>query len=301
MFGAQVFKFIGAHRRPPIILLKIGPEFKEYCYGFIPDAAITNSMKAQYLTGIKSGLLSGIITGVIFSIMISALIYLTMTNTPTHTENLQINSNTIANFFGFGSNFEKISMKDLIINEVVLIIAFGAAGGILLGIATAIVMPITRKSPSFSISLLVIIALIAYYSQTYGVLYESISYARLSSDVDNYIKFLMIMLYLIPPIVYLAFEGILLNYFWGAFTVVNLEPAKTLKEYFVPSAPRPPKIPIAPEPVLQSSISNDLKNYIFLCIDKGISPEEIRLMFKGYGYDPKAVNEVIEEKIPAKI
>lgn len=270
-------------------------------------------MTTHYFTGIKSGLLSGIITSVIFSIMISTLIYSTMTNTPTNTGNLQINNNTIANFFGFSNNFEKISMKDSIINEVVLIMAFGMASGIILGIATAAVMSITRKSPSFSTSLLIIIALIAYYSQTYGELDGVVSYATLSSDINNDIKFLMIMIYLIPPIVYLAFEGMLLSYFWGLFTVVNLGQIKTLKEQYVqikaikttnvpiPSPPKPPQIPIAQKLVLQINIPDDLKNYIFQCIDKGISTEEIRSMFEGYGYDPKAVDDIIEEKNPAKI
>jgi|GEM_PF-2030522 len=274
-------------------------------------------MTTQYFTGIKSGLLAGIITSIIFSIMISTLIYSTMTNAPENTENARIDNNAIANFFGFGNNFGNISIKDSIINEVVLIMASGVASGILLGIATAAVMSITRKNPSFSASLLIIITLIAYYSQTYGKLDGVISYATLSSDITNDVKFLMVMIYLIPPLVYSAFEGMLLTYFWGIFTVVTIMPAaKILKErpiqtniaknavapvVPVPPPPKPPQIQTAPKPVLQRTIPDDLKKYIFQCIDKGISIEDIKSMFQGYGYDPKAVDAVIEERDPVRI
>ncbi len=269
-----------------------------------------------YKIGIKTGALSGVISGIIFSIIVVLLFYSLTTTPPNSSEHLQISNKLLINYMGFSKYIENISTKDAMVSLITSTLGGSILAGILLGISTSALISITRRGPSYSITILTLITLLAYFSQTYEKLTGISHIVHDLPFLDTNIFILLVSTYLMPPLLFASIEGMFLNYFWGMYTVVKFMPHAPVKKEQQKSAviiaapatalPAPPP-PSSPSPfpppplsehqkVLQKIISQDLKNYVFQCIDKGISEEEIKSMFLSYGYDPKAIDEVLQEK-----
>ncbi len=269
-----------------------------------------------YKIGIKSGIVSGVITGLIFSIIVSILFYSISTSTSESLTNLQIGSKTISEISVFGKTADSSLMHKILIYSG-LAMALGIITGILLGIATTAIIKITKRGPSFSIAFLAIIALSAYYSQTYEKLIELLANLQQQPFLENNLKILSISTYIVPPILFASVEGLLLKYFLSIYTIVKFEYVTPVEKFdyltpveqdnstqtnaiknAVPSAPltKPPKMPPYTGTAFQKNIPDDLKNYISQCIDKGIPDKEIKLTFQEYGYDSKAVDAVIDKR-----
>ncbi|MBU4299937.1 MAG: hypothetical protein ABIF85_06820 [Nanoarchaeota archaeon] len=290
---------------------------------------------ATYTIGIKAGLISGIITGVIFSIILSTLFYATMSNA---SPSFGTSEKTIAELAGFGKIEGNNSMDAAIFRIIAIMLGGSILIGVILGIATSATIAITKRGTSFSVTVLILLALSAYYYQKYDNLVNILEYAASETDINENLKLLMILTNIMPPIIFAAIESMLLNYFWGIYTVVNFTHTPIIKKeipiqtnpvnatynanapvpipqksaqtsllvkslQMVPP-PRPPQIqPAVQQPTqnstLQKNIPNDLEEYILDCLNKGISEEEIISMFVGYGYDSEAIAELIYEKTGA--
>ena len=281
-------------------------------------------MANTYRVGIKAGAVSGIITGILFSIILSVLFYATMSDT---SSSLDLSEKTIAELSGFGKTQGNTSMISAILTIIATTFGISLLAGILLGAATSAMNVITRRGTSFSISVLIMLALAVYYYQKYDMLANVLKYVSSDKYVSENIKILIVLTNTMPPLIFAAVEAMLLNYFWGNYTVVNFLPQKPVKkEIPIPTnpvnatysanapvqatqkqsptqllvkslqaSPRPPPAQPASRPV-QNDIPDDLKAYICECMDNGLSEGEIKSMFIGYGYNSEAIDRVITEK-----
>lgn len=176
-------------------------------------------MAATYVIGIRSGVVSGIVTGVILSIILSTIFYATMSNTSASFGTSQM---TIAEMAGFGRISNNASMNSALLSIIATTLGGSILAGLVLGIAASAVIYITKRGISFAIASLVLLSLAAYYYQKYDGLVKVIEYSG-SENISENLRTLMILANITPPIIFAAIEGMLLNYFWGTFTVVKFK------------------------------------------------------------------------------
>ena len=273
-----------------------------------------------FKVGIKSGIVSGAITGLIFSLVLSILFYSISTSTSDSLTDLQIESRTISEFSVFGKTADSSLMHKILIYSG-LAMALGIVAGILLGVAATAIVKITKIGPAYAIAFLVIGALSAYYSQTYEKLIEILANLGEQPSLDNNLKILSISTYVMPPILFAAIEGLLLKYFLSIYMTVKFEHVTSVPnpDYVPPveqnnsiqASISPTKNDVADIPptkqpqsqilpgtgtALQRNIPEDLKKCIYHCVDKELPDNEIKSIFQGYGYDSKAVEDIIENR-----